>query len=107
MGPKTRLDKPDGDLLMSFAFDAEPNITFWWYLIDELKQRTWFEQFVADLILDEGQEVKEVSVVDLGVAQNIPEGIGEGGFNFEQGLQTDFVDLFEGVPIDIREVLYL
>jgi hypothetical protein len=51
--------------------------------------------------------VEKIAVTYLWVAQYVPEGIGERCLNFEQRLEADFVDLFEGMPIDIRKIFDL
>ena len=49
--------------------------------------------------------MKELGIVDLGVAKYVPESIGQRGFHLQQRTKTDFVYLFESVPVDIRKVL--
>lgn len=49
--------------------------------------------------------MKELWIVDLGVAKYVPKSIGQRGFDLQQRTKTDFVDLFESVPIYIRKIL--
>ena len=51
--------------------------------------------------------MKEICVVYLRIAEHIPESIGEGCFNFEKRLKSNFIDLLEGMPINIRKILNL
>ena len=76
MCPKTSLDKSYRCILMPFSVNAEPNVTFRRHFIHKFEERTRLQQFIADLILDESQKMKEICVVYLRVAENIPESIG-------------------------------
>ena len=107
MCPKTSLDKSYRCILMPFSVNAEPNVTLRRHFIHKFEERTWLQQLIADLVLDEGQKMKKICVVYLRVTEHIPESVGQGCFNFEQGLQSNLVDLLEGMPIDIRKILNL
>lgn len=43
--------------------------------------------------------MEELGIVDLGIAENIPESVCQGGLDLEERAQADFIDLFEAVPI--------
>jgi len=68
---------------MPFTFDCKPNITICSHFIDKFEEGPRFEDFIANLILDEGEEVKKITIADLWIAQDIPEGVCQGCFNFK------------------------
>ena len=53
------------------------------------------------MILNEGQKMKEVNIVNLGITEYIPESIGERSLDFEQRFKGNLVNLFKSVSIYI------
>jgi len=69
--------------------------------VNKLNQRTTFDQFIAHLILDMSEEMKEIVDIDLFISQDVPERTSQSCLIPEQRLQSYFVDLFEAVSINI------
>ena len=54
-----------------------------------------------------GQHLEELKVLNLGVPQDVPECVSEGGFNPQQGLKVHPIDSLEAGAIEMGEVLDL
>lgn len=54
-----------------------------------------------------GDHFEEFGGVDLGVAHDVAEGVGQRCLELQQWLQGDLVDAFEAVAVEVGEVLAL
>lgn len=107
VAPDAGLEEVHLHLLLFLVFDGKPDVLLGVQLVNELEQRPSLQQPVADLVLDRGQHLEELGVVNLRVAQQSSQGVGDRGLQLQQRLKGDFVYVLETVPEDLGEILSL
>lgn len=107
VAPHSSLYEMHPDVLLLLVLDTEPHFLGTVQAVDELEERTPLEQVVAELVLEVGEQLKEVGIRDLGVAEDVAESEGQSGLYLQEGLKGYLVDLFETVAIEVCEVFYL
>ncbi len=60
---------------------------------------------IADFVLDMSNHLKELGGVNLRISENISQGVGKCGLEFDKRLKSHFVDALIAVAIKIREIL--
>ena len=86
---------------------TEPEILVRVELENHLEQRTGFQELIAYYILELSKDFEELVVTHLRVPANILQTIDNLGFKFDQRLNRDLVDLFEGSSVYVFKVLSL
>lgn len=84
---------------------AKPQIFITVHLENHLEERSSLEELIADDVFQFGQNFEKLIVGEMRIAADILYSIDDLGFKFYQRLDCHFVDFFEGLPIDIFEVL--
>jgi hypothetical protein len=107
VAPHSSFDEVHAHVLLSFVLDGEPYLFEAVQLVDEFEDGALLEYFVAEMVLDVGEHLKKLDVVDLGVPQDVPKRVGQSRLHFQERLQSQFVDLFETVAVEVRKVLDL
>ena len=97
----------DPHLLLPLVLDRKPHVSLVVELVDKLEERAPLEELVADLVLDVGDHFEEFGVVDLRVAHDVAERVGERGLKLQQRLEGHLVDVLEAIAVEVGEVLGL
>ena len=105
IAPGSCLDKMYLQLLI-FELYRKPSVVFL-QLINKFKERTFLQHPIAVLILNICQLLEEDQILYLWVAQNISEGVGESCIYFQEGLQSQSIDIFETFLIEVGKILNL
>lgn len=93
--------------MLSLVLDREPHVSLIIEFIHKFEERTSLEELIADLVLDIGDHLKELGVVDLWVSHDVAERVGQGGLKLQERLEGHLVDVFETITVEIGEVLCL
>ena len=99
--PDPGFDEVDFQLVGLLELDGEPGVGERVDLVDKLEHGALLQKFVADGVLNCGQDREEVNFADLEVSQCIPETVGQPGLQLEKGLNGNLVDFLETLAVDI------
>ena len=104
--PHSRFHEMDLQVPLSLELDRKPSVVPIQF-VEEFEERALLHDLVAVLVLNVSQHLEKLQILYLRVPQNVSQGVGEGGFNFEKRLQSNPIDFLETFPIKMRKMLDL
>ena len=103
--PNSCFDEVHFELLLPFELNRKPSIITI-KLIKKFKERTFFENFIAVLILNMSQHLEKLKIFNLRISYDIPKCVSESGFNFQERLKSYLVDFLKTLAIEMSKILY-
>ena len=104
VAPNSSLDEVNLQLLLSLKLNRKPCIVAL-QLVQKLKERPFFEDRVTVLVLNVGQQLEEIDILNLRVPKDVLQRVGQCRLHLEQRLQSNLVDFFETFAKMSRKVL--
>ena len=75
VAPDSRLDEVNPHLLLPLKLNRKPCVLFLQF-VQELEERPFLEDLIAVLVFDVSHHLEELGVIDLRVAEDVPERVG-------------------------------
>ena len=104
VAPNSSLDEVNLQLLLSLKLNRKPCIVAL-QLVQKLKERPFFEDRVTVLVLNVGQQLEEIDILNLRVPKDVLQRVSKRCLHLEQRLQSNLVDFFETFAKMSRKVL--